>query len=64
MIWEFLKATASILVLMALWFAVQGFLRRRNSLPEGHDVLEPMAEGCGNCGNHGHCERKETHSCR
>ncbi len=64
MILEFLKAAASILVLMALWFAVQGFLRRRNSLPEGHDVLEPMAEGCGNCGNHGHCEKKETHSCR
>lgn len=64
MILEFLKAATSILLLMGLWFLVQAFLRRRNHLPEGHDVLEPMAEGCGNCGNHGHCQGKETHSCR
>ena len=64
MVFEILKAASSILLLMGLWFLVQSFLRRRNHLPEGHDVLEPMAEGCGNCGDHGHCQRKEPHSCR
>ncbi|MFN7932769.1 MAG: hypothetical protein U0R19_05545 [Bryobacteraceae bacterium] len=64
MVQEILKGAVGILVLMGAWFLVQAFLRRRNSLPEGQDVLEPMAEGCGNCGEHGNCQRKESHSCR
>lgn len=64
MILEMVKAVVSLAVLMALWIMVQAYLRRRNSLPEGHDVLEDMAEGCGNCGEHGNCQRKEKHACR
>jgi len=64
MILEILKAVASLAVLMALWILVQEYLRRRNHLPVGHDVLEDMAEGCGNCGEHGNCQRKEKHACR
>ncbi|MBL8177621.1 MAG: hypothetical protein JNK48_23290 [Bryobacterales bacterium] len=64
MILELMKAVVGLLGLMALWFAVQSYLRRRNRLPVGHDVLEDMAEGCGNCGEHGNCQRKEKHACR
>lgn len=43
MLQEILKGAVGILVLMGAWFLVQAFLRRRNSLPEGQDVLGQIA---------------------
>lgn len=55
MMLEVVKAVVGLMVLMALWIAVQAYLRRRLALGAGADVLEDMTHGCGNCGHAGAC---------
>ncbi|MBV6434042.1 MAG: hypothetical protein IANPNBLG_04283 [Bryobacteraceae bacterium] len=68
MLLDSLKAVGGILLLMAIWFAVQAFLRKRTARHDA-DVLEDMAHGCGACGHSGACpvqpdSKEEIHQCR
>jgi hypothetical protein len=69
MLLDSLKAVAGILLLMAVWFAVQAFLRKRTAPRRDADVLEDMVHGCGACGHAGSCSgqpnsKEEIHQCR
>jgi hypothetical protein len=55
MLVEIVKAIAGFLVVMALWLAVQHYLRRRMAAGRHCDMLEAMVHGCGNCSHHGGC---------
>jgi len=52
-----LTSVLGFLFLMAVWFAVQDFLRRRLRAGEDNDVLQDMVHGCGNCEDIGSCAR-------
>ncbi|MBI3681230.1 MAG: hypothetical protein HY235_12645 [Acidobacteria bacterium] len=49
MLIEAFKAVFGILLLMALWFAVQALIRKRMAAGPHVDVLEDMTRGCGSC---------------
>ncbi len=50
-----LKGVTGIFALLAIWFAVQSYLRGRMQKEPGFDVLDDMTHGCGNCGHGGSC---------
>ncbi len=69
MLLDSLRAVGGILLLMALWFAVQALLRKRTAPRQDADVLEDMVHGCGACSHAGSCSsqpdsREEKHQCR
>lgn len=55
MLLQVLKACLGIFVLLAVWIAVQAYIRRRMRYAAGFDVLEDMTHGCGCCGHSDHC---------
>jgi len=46
---DLLKATFGILLVMGVWLAIQAFVRRRTNCSADQDVLEHMAHGCAGC---------------
>lgn len=65
MILHMFKGVLGIFVFMAVWIAVQSYLRRRMERAPDCDVLDDMAHGCGCCGHSGscrpsHCENELT----
>lgn len=61
-----LKAVLGVFILMAVWFGVQQYIRKRTRLGPELDVLEDMTHGCGCCHNSEFCSgeiKEEPHGC-
>lgn len=52
------RAILGFLALMLIWFAVQGFIRRRSGCKSNQDVLDFMKHGCAGCKGDGACHNR------
>lgn len=50
-----IQGVAGIFCFMAVWLAVQHFIRKSMERAPDFDVLEEMTHGCGNCGHESSC---------
>jgi hypothetical protein len=66
MFFQILQGIAGVFLLMALWLAVQAYIRKRADISPDRDVLEDMTHGCGCCHNSEFCsgeKHEEPHGC-
>jgi hypothetical protein len=52
------KAVLGFLGVMLIWFAIQGFIRRRSGCGSNKDVLDFMKHGCAGCKGNGACHNR------
>lgn len=52
------KAVLGMFVVMAVWLAIQGFVRWRSGCGHDKDVLDFMLHGCGGCSGRGQCHKR------
>jgi hypothetical protein len=61
-LWHILAPAAGLLVVLAVWFLLQAFVRSGSHKAAGEDVLEHMTHGCagctGNCACHNRTENE------
>jgi hypothetical protein len=57
-IFDFAKAILGILIVLAIWFGVQAFVRRRSGCGSNQDVLDFMKHGCAGCKGNGACHNR------
>ena len=59
-LFDFLKATVGMAVVMTAWFGMQALVRRAGGRPAQEDVLGHLAHGCcGECSNAGQCDKQD-----
>lgn len=49
---------AGILAVMAIWFGIQAFIRRRSGCGANTDVLDFMKHGCSGCKGNAACHNR------
>ena len=57
-LFDFVRAFAGLLIVMAIWFAIQAFIRRRSGCRANEDVLDFMKHGCAGCKGNGACHNR------
>jgi hypothetical protein len=55
---EFARAIGGMLAVLAIWFGIQAFIRRRSGCNSNQDVLDFMKHGCAGCKGHGACHNR------
>jgi len=53
------STSVGIFVALAVWFGIQGYVRRRSGCRRDRDVLEFMAHGCAGCKGGEACHSKQ-----
>lgn len=57
-LWHVLAPAAGLLVVLAVWFLLQAFIRSGSHKEAGEDVLEHMTHGCAGCTGNGACHNR------
>jgi hypothetical protein len=62
-LFSLIRAVLAMFAILAIWFGVQAFIRRRSGCGSQQDVLDFMKHGCAGCKGNGACHNrgKEQH---
>ena len=55
---DFVEAILGLLTVLAIWFGLQAFVRRRSGCGSNKDVLDFMKHGCAGCKGDGACHNR------
>ena len=57
-LFNLVKAVVGMMAVLAIWFGIQTFVRRRSGCGAGQDVLDFMKHGCAGCKGSGACQNR------